>query len=80
MPPQDAASSQIRTAEMQDADFDDLRLFLALVRAGSFAGAAQRLRLDQTTVSRRLRRAVADWIAGLCARLADPPGDPAAAG
>ncbi len=42
---------------MQDADFDDLRLFLALARAGSFAGAAERLRLDPTTVSRRLRRA-----------------------
>ena len=48
---------------MQDArdtvgmvDWDDLRFFLALCRAGSRARAARRLRVDETTVARRLER------------------------
>lgn len=48
---------------MQDAgdtvrmlDWDDLRFFLALCRAGSRARSARRLRVDETTVARRLER------------------------
>jgi DNA-binding transcriptional LysR family regulator len=37
-------------------DWDDLRLFLAVSRAGSLAGAAARLGLDAATVGRRLAR------------------------
>ena len=36
-------------------NWDDLRIFLAAARAESTAGAAQRLGLDATTVSRRVR-------------------------
>ncbi|MCB9680463.1 MAG: LysR family transcriptional regulator [Alphaproteobacteria bacterium] len=35
-------------------DWDDLRFFLAVHRAGSLAGASRRLRVDATTVGRRL--------------------------
>ncbi|MDT0575183.1 LysR family transcriptional regulator [Croceicoccus sp. F390] len=37
-------------------DWDDLRVFLAAVRAGDFTGAASRLNIDRTTVGRRLQR------------------------
>jgi len=37
-----------------EADWNDLRYFLAIRRAGSLAGAARELRVDQTTVGRRL--------------------------
>ena len=37
-------------------DWDDLRFFLELCRAGSRAKAARRLRVDETTVARRLDR------------------------
>src|SRR5581483_7367921 len=37
-------------------DWDDLRIFLAAVRAGSLAGAAQRLGVDTATVGRRVTR------------------------
>ncbi len=37
-------------------DWDDLRFFLELCRAGSRARAARRLRVDETTVARRLER------------------------
>jgi DNA-binding transcriptional LysR family regulator len=40
---------------MQGLDWNDLRCLLALARSGSFAGAARLLRLDATTVARRLR-------------------------
>lgn len=36
-------------------DWDQLRIFLAVVRAGQFLGAARRLGLDQATVTRRVR-------------------------
>lgn len=36
-------------------DWDDLRLFLDVMRAGSASGAARRLGLDHTTVARRIR-------------------------
>lgn len=35
--------------------WDDLRIFLAIARAGSISGAAQRLGVQHSTVSRRLR-------------------------
>lgn len=37
-------------------DWDDLRVFLAAARAGSLAGAAQRLGVDTATVGRRVAR------------------------
>lgn len=37
-------------------DWDDLRLFLAATRAGTLAGASQRLGVDAATVGRRLAR------------------------
>lgn len=37
-------------------DWDDLRVFLAATRAGSLAGASQRLGVDAATVGRRLAR------------------------
>ena len=39
---------------MQDLNWDNLRVFLAIARAGSMAGAASSVGLDQTTLSRRL--------------------------
>jgi DNA-binding transcriptional LysR family regulator len=35
-------------------DWDNVRVFLAVARAGQFVGAAKRLRLDHATVSRRI--------------------------
>lgn len=35
--------------------WDDLRIFLAVARAGSISGAAKRLAVQHSTVSRRLR-------------------------
>jgi DNA-binding transcriptional LysR family regulator len=37
-------------------DWDDLRVFLAAARGASFADAALRLRMDATTVARRIQR------------------------
>ena len=42
-------------ARMQDMNWNDLRILLALARAGTLAGAARQLGIDETTVSRRLR-------------------------
>lgn len=52
------------------ADWDDLRFFLAAVRAGSFVRAAADLRTNQTTVGRRLERLEA----GLGVKLFDRVG------
>lgn len=41
---------------MQAGNWDDLRHFLETARAGGFAGAARALRVDETTVSRRVAR------------------------
>ncbi|NLH82737.1 MAG: LysR family transcriptional regulator, partial [Phyllobacteriaceae bacterium] len=35
-------------------DWDDLRVFLALVRAGSLSAAARALGVEHTTVARRI--------------------------
>jgi DNA-binding transcriptional LysR family regulator len=48
-------------------DWDNVRVFLAVARAGQFVGAAKRLRLDHATVSRR----IAALEAALGARLID---------
>jgi DNA-binding transcriptional LysR family regulator len=48
-------------------DWDNVRVFLAVARAGQFVGAAKRLRLDHATVSRR----IAAFEAELGARLFD---------
>jgi DNA-binding transcriptional LysR family regulator len=39
---------------MQDLDWDDLRYFLAVARAGSLSGAAKRLGVNHSTILRRL--------------------------
>lgn len=39
-----------------DLNWDDLRIIAAVHEAGSFAGAGKRLRIDETTVGRRLAR------------------------
>jgi DNA-binding transcriptional LysR family regulator len=41
-------------AEREQLDWDDLRYFLAAVRARSLAGAARTLRVEHTTIGRRL--------------------------
>jgi DNA-binding transcriptional LysR family regulator len=41
-------------AKMQSFEWDQLRILLALRRAGTYAGAARLLEVDDTTVSRRL--------------------------
>jgi len=41
--------------DSSDQRWDDVRIFLAVARAGSLGQAARRLRLDTSTVSRRLR-------------------------
>ena len=48
-------------------DWDNVRVFLAVARAGQFVAAAKRLRLDHATVSRR----VAALEAALGAKLFD---------
>src|SRR5262245_20480147 len=39
---------------MHDMDWDNLRTFLAVARNGRISAAARRLRVDHTTISRRL--------------------------
>jgi DNA-binding transcriptional LysR family regulator len=39
---------------LDQLDWDDLKVFVHAARGGSLAGAAKRLRIDQSTVSRRL--------------------------
>lgn len=39
---------------MGEANWDDLRFFLALVQAGTLSGAAKALRVEHTTVARRI--------------------------
>jgi DNA-binding transcriptional LysR family regulator len=41
---------------MQDLDWDDLRYILCLSRTGRIAGAARKLRVNETTVARRIAR------------------------
>jgi len=53
---------------MQNLDWNDLQILLEVSRAGSLAGAGQRLDVDQSTVSRRLTRLEADLGATLFMR------------
>src|SRR5262245_62098624 len=48
------------THNLATLDWDQVRVFLAVARAGQLAGAAARLGLDVSTVSRRLDRLEAD--------------------
>jgi DNA-binding transcriptional LysR family regulator len=54
---------------MQVQNWNDLRFLLALHRAGTLTGAASRLGVDQTTVTRRLRALEADVGAELYEKL-----------
>lgn len=49
-------------------DWDDLRVFLATARTGSFKEGARRLGLDPTTVARRVQRLEDELHATLCIR------------
>lgn len=51
--PNDPAMSS-KKIPLQDLDWDDLRVFLAVYRLGSLSQTARRMRLDHSTVSRRL--------------------------
>jgi len=61
---------------MPDLNWDDLRHFLAYARAGSFAGAARQLGVDETTVARRMTAISRSVGAPLVGRTgaADAPG------
>jgi len=65
---------------MQGPDWNDLRHLLALAREGTLAGAARRLGVDATTVSRRLRAAEGALGARLFERLPDGVFRPTGAG
>lgn len=54
-----------------DLDWDQIRLFLAVFRSRSLAGAAARLGLDTSTISRRLDRLETDLGASLFDRTRD---------
>ena len=41
---------------MHDLNWNDIRVFLAVAEAGQIGRAAQALRLDPTTLGRRIRR------------------------
>jgi DNA-binding transcriptional LysR family regulator len=43
-------------AMLRDLDWEDLRLFLAVARAGTLSGAARKIRVSQPTLGRRVRR------------------------
>jgi DNA-binding transcriptional LysR family regulator len=53
------------------ADWDDIRVFLEVQRAGTLAGAARKLGVDYTTVGRRLRAMERDLGTTLFERKAD---------
>lgn len=50
-------------------NWEDLRFFLAIVKAGTLSGAAKKLKVDQATVSRRLASLEADLGVKLVSRL-----------
>ena len=55
---------------MQSVDWDDLRTFLAVARAGRVAAAARTLGVEHSTVSRRLSKLEADLGAAVFYRTA----------
>jgi len=61
----------MKTAKMQSLNWNDLRHVLAVSRAGSLSGAAKLLRVDDTTVARRLTTLQERAGARLYQRLAD---------
>ena len=46
----------VKKIRLEEVDWDDLRLFLAVSRAGNLSQAAKLLKVDQSTISRRLAR------------------------
>jgi DNA-binding transcriptional LysR family regulator len=73
--PATAGSLEKRVSTMQECmamlDWSDVRYFLELSRAGTLASAARRLRVDYTTVGRRLAALERDLDAKLFARTPD---------
>jgi len=61
----------MKTAKMQDLNWNDLRYVLAVSRGGTLSGAAKLLRVDDTTVARRLTALQERAGARLYQRLAD---------
>src|SRR5262245_13615276 len=57
---QTCAMARTDAKDLAALDWDQVRVFLAVARAGQLAGAAARLGLDVSTVSRRLDRLEAD--------------------
>ena len=53
------------------ADWDDIRIFLAIARGGSLTKAASALRISQPTVGRRLKKLEDAFQARLFDRLPD---------
>lgn len=47
-------ASNVHNCTMENLNWDDLRYFLAVVDTGSLTGAARQLRVEHTTVSRRV--------------------------
>ena len=62
---------RIQSAKMQGIHWDDLRFVLEVGRAGSFAGAARRLGVNESTVGRRISRIESRLQAKLFARSSD---------
>ena len=60
---------QLKAAIMQDVNWDDLRIVLAVGRSGTLSGAARELRVDPTTVGRRLSMIETDLGAQLFERI-----------
>jgi DNA-binding transcriptional LysR family regulator len=58
---------------LDSSRWDDLRFFLAVVRAGSFSGAAENLGVEQSTVSRRVAQLEAELGHNLFDRQATGP-------
>lgn len=46
----------VKMHQIEDVDWDDLRVFLSVSRAGSLSQAAKLLKVDHSTISRRLAR------------------------
>jgi DNA-binding transcriptional LysR family regulator len=44
----------LKMVRLEDLDWDDLRIFLAVARAGNLSQAAKQIKLDHSTVSRRI--------------------------
>jgi DNA-binding transcriptional LysR family regulator len=49
-------ASDVKQADLTPTDWEDLRFFLQLARSGNLSEAARRLRVNHTTVARRIAR------------------------